>query len=116
VNNANYLAYIEECNVQVAEFYGWPLARLMERGMAIVARRYRIEYREPAVMGDEVEVTTYVTDVRRATAVRRHEIRRVADGTLLARAYVLWVFADLATGRPRRIPADFLESFRPNVV
>lgn len=115
VNNANYLAYIEECNVQVAEVYGWPLSRLLEEGMAIVARRYRIEYREPAVMGDELEVTTFVTDVKRATAVRCHEIRRVADGALLARANVLWVFVDLSTGRPRRIPADFLESFRSNI-
>jgi acyl-CoA thioester hydrolase len=115
VNNANYLAYIEECNVAATATYGWPLARIMERGVGIVARRYRIEYREPAVMDDELEVTSYLADVKRATAVRHNEIRRVSDDTVLARAYALWVFVDLATGRPRRIPADFLESFQPNV-
>ncbi|HOU39773.1 MAG TPA: thioesterase family protein [Promineifilum sp.] len=115
VNNANYLAYIEECNVGVAAAHGWPMARMMAANLGIVARRYRIEYRQPALMDDELEVTTYISDVKRATAVRHNTIRRVADGALLARAHALWVFVDLATGRPRRIPADFMADFRPNV-
>jgi acyl-CoA thioester hydrolase len=115
VNNANYLAYVEECNVAVAVAHGWPLARLMAEGIGIVARRYRIEYREPAVMDDELEVSTFISDVKRATAVRHYAISRVADGALLARAHVLWVFVDLATGRPRRIPEAFLVAFAPNV-
>lgn len=115
VNNANYLAYIEECNVAAAEAYGGSMARIMERGVAIVARRYRIEYREPAVMGDELEVTSFLADVKRATAVRHNEIRRVVDDALLARSYALWVFVDLETGRPIRIPPDFMDTFKPNI-
>lgn len=115
VNNANYLAYIEECNVAAAAAYGWAMGRIMERGVGIVARRYRIEYREPALMDDELEVTSFLADVKRATAVRHNEIRRLRDGALLARSYALWVFVDLASGRPIRIPADFMDTFRPNV-
>ncbi len=115
VNNANYLAYIEECNVGATAAFGWPLERVMAFGVGIVARRYRIEYREPAIMGDELDVTSYLSDLKRATAVRHNEIRRAADGALLARANALWVFVDLASGRPIRIPAEFMESFRPNV-
>jgi len=115
VNNANYLAYIEECNVGVAAAHGWPMARMMAASLGIVARRYRIEYRQPALLDDELEVTTYISDVKRATAVRHNTIRRVADGALLARAHALWVFIDLATGRPRRIPPDFMAAFQSNV-
>lgn len=115
VNNANYLAYIEECNVGAAAAYGWSLERIMAQGVAIVARRYRIEYREPAVMHDELEVTSYLSDVKRATAVRHNEVRRARDGALLARSHALWVFVDLQTGRPVRIPAIFMDAFRPNV-
>jgi acyl-CoA thioester hydrolase len=89
--------------------------RIMEQGVAIVARRYRIEYREPAVIHDELEVTSFLADVKRATAVRHNEVRRVGDGALLARSYALWVFVDLATGRPIRIPPYFMDAFRPNV-
>lgn len=115
VNNANYFTYIEECNAQVAVAFNWPLSRLLAENMGIVARRYRIEYLEPAVMDDELEVTTFVADAKRSTAVRHYEIIRVRDRKLLARAYVLWVFIDLASGRPRRIPPEFQKDFRDNI-
>lgn len=115
VNNASYLSYVEECNIQAAAAHGWPVARILDEGMAIVARRYRIEYLQPAVMGDEIEVTTFVSDVRRSTAVRHNTISRVSDGALLARVYTLWVWVDLETGMPKRIPAHFLADFAPNI-
>ena len=115
VNNANYLAYIEESNVGVAAAHGWPMARMIAEGFGIVARRYRIEYREPALLDDELEVTTFIADVKRATAVRHNSIRRLSDGALLARAYALWVCVDLASGRPRRIPDGFMADFADNI-
>ncbi len=115
VNNASYLSYVEECNIQAAAALGWPVDRILGEGMAIVARRYRIEYLQPAVMGDEIEITTFVSDVRRATAVRHNTISRVSDGALLARVHTLWVWVDLESGRPKRIPAHFLADFAPNV-
>lgn len=115
VNNANYLAYIEECNMQVAIAHGWPMERLMALNLGIVARRYRIEYLQPAINGDELTVATYVSDAKRATAVRHYTIHRSGDGALLARAHVLWVWVDLTTGRPRRIPDAFREAFRDNI-
>ncbi len=115
VNNASYLAYIEECNTQVSIAHGWPLDRMLDMHLGIVARRYRIEYRQPALMGDELEIATYVSDAKRATAVRHYTIHRRRDNALLVRAHVLWVWIDLATGRPRRIPDEFRESFRDNI-
>jgi len=35
---------------------------------------------------------------------------------LLARANALWVWIDLSTGKPVRIPADFLASFSGHIV
>ncbi len=115
LNNASYLAYIEECNTQVAAAHGWPMGRMIEHGFSIVARRYRIEYLEPAVMGDELEISTYISGVKRVTAVRHNTIKRVADGKLLARAHVLWAWIDLQTGRPRRILPEFMADFAPNI-
>jgi acyl-CoA thioester hydrolase len=116
VNNANYMAYAEDCAVQAAAAHGWPVARMMaEGGFAIIARRYRIEYRQPAVLDDELEIATWVSDVKRVTAVRHFTIKRVPDDALLARAHTLWVWVDIASGRPRRIPAQFLLDFTPNI-
>lgn len=115
VNNADYLAYIEECNSRVATAHGWPMSRLLEANLGIVARRYRIEYLEPALLGDELEISTYVSDVKRATAMRHYAVSRLRDGALLARANVLWVWVDLQSGRPKRIPDNFLRDFTPNI-
>lgn len=117
VNNSVYLSYLEGCAIQDAVFRGWPVARMLEEGnFAIVARRYRIEYRQPAFLNDELELATWVSDVRRVTAVRHYTIRRVDDDTLLARAWARWAWVDPESGRPVRIPAAFLEDFAPNIV
>ena len=115
VNNAMYMAYIEDCGVQVAAAFDWPMTRMMEAGFGIVARRYRIEYKQAAIMDDELEVATWISDVRRATAVRHYTITRISDEALLARAQVLWVWISLRSGRPIRIPNEFLAAFASNV-
>jgi acyl-CoA thioester hydrolase len=66
-------------------------------------------------MGDELENATYISDVKRATAVRHYTVKRVADDALLARARVLWAWIDLETGRPRRIPPEFMADFGSNI-
>jgi acyl-CoA thioester hydrolase len=116
VNNAMYMAYIEDAGVEVAAAHGWPMERMIQEGFGIVARRYRIEYKQPALLGDELEVATWISNVKRATVLRHYTITRVADSKLLARAQVLWVWVNLESGRPIRIPADFLEAFTPNIV
>jgi len=116
VNNASYLAYIEDCGVEVAAAYDWPMSRMMEAGFGIIARRYQIEYRLPAFLDDELEISTWVSNPRRVTAIRHYTIKRVKDGALLARAHVLWVWVNLETGRPIRIPKNFLDAFSNHIV
>lgn len=117
VNNAVYLSYLEDCAVRDAASRGWPMQRMLEEGgFAIVARRYRIEYRQQALLDDELEVATWISDVKRATAVRHYTIRRKRDGELLTRAWALWVWVDIQSGRPVRIPESFIADFSPNIV
>ncbi len=116
VNNAVYFNYIEDCGMQVAVHYGWPLARSQAAGWAAVAREHHIEYKHPAVLDDEIEISTWVTANSRATADRFYNISRPHDGLLLAQARTRWVWIDLQTGRPIRIPADFISDFAANFV
>ncbi len=117
VNNAVYLSYFEDCAVHDAASRGWTMQRMIEQGgFAIVARRYRIEYRGQALLDDELEVATWISDVKRATAVRHYSIRRASDAQLLTRAWALWVWVDVKTGRPVRIPQSFAADFAENIV
>lgn len=117
VNNAEYLSYLEDCAVRDAASRGWPMERMLEEGgFAIVARGYRIQYLQQAFLGDELEVSTWISDVRRTSAVRHYTIHRVSDGELLTRARALWVWVNLENGRPMRIPEHFAEDFAANIV
>lgn len=116
VNNATYLSYVEDCGVQVSEAHGWPMPRMFAEGFGLVARRHRIEYRIPALLGDELELSTWVSGVRSASATRHYTITRPADDLLLARVLTVWVWVDIKTGQPIRIPAHFIADFAPNIV
>jgi acyl-CoA thioester hydrolase len=115
VNNAMYMAYLEECGVRVAAAHGWPMARMFEAGFGVVARHYRIEYQQPARFGDELALATWISDVKRSSAVRSYTITRVSDDALVARAHVTWVWIDLETGHPIRVPAHFIADFASNI-
>ena len=115
VNNANYVAFTEDAGIQILYARNWSIDRMTAAGFGIVAREYHIEYLLPAVLNDQLEIATWLSDVRRATAVRHYTITRVGDGVLLARARALWVWVDLQTGMPIRIPADFAADFAGNI-
>jgi acyl-CoA thioester hydrolase len=109
------MAYFEDCGVEVAASHGWSMSRMMEAGFGIIARRYRIEYRLAAFLGDELEISTWISDPKRVTVVRHYTVNRATDGALLARAHVLWVWVNLDSGKPTRIPAYFMDDFADNI-
>jgi acyl-CoA thioester hydrolase len=116
VNNAAYLAYMEDCSVRVTAAHGWPLARMRAEGFMIVARRHQIEYRQPALLDDELELSTWLSTVEPTRAVRHYTVTRVSDDALLAcgRSLLRWV--DAETEQPVPIPSLFLEDLAPNIV
>jgi YbgC/YbaW family acyl-CoA thioester hydrolase len=115
MNNAVYLAYLEDWEVQLAANLGWSPARVQAEGLRILARRHQIEYREPALLGDQLELATWLSDVKGSTAVRHYILTRVGDGALLARARALLEWVSLETWQPTPIPALFLEDLSPTI-
>lgn len=116
VNNAAYVAYAEDCGVQVAAAFGWPMARCTEAGFGIILRRSDIEYHRPARLDDELLTSTWVSDFRRTNAIRHYFIKDAETGELLARVRGLYVWLDLESSRPIQVPRDFREAFTANVV
>ena len=52
----------------------------------------------------------------RLTMQRRFQVIRVGDGTTLLRATMRFVCIELSTGRPRRLPKEFIEGYGPVVL
>ncbi|MBE0690748.1 MAG: acyl-CoA thioesterase, partial [Anaerolineae bacterium] len=115
VNNATYLNYMEECGIQSLGAFGWSIQRLDAEDIAIVARRYQIAYKASAVWGDELLVTTYLSDVRRISAVRHFQIARADGGDLLASAQSQWAFIHPSSGQIARVPEAILLDFADHI-
>ena len=115
VNNAMYLSYVEEAGLRLWEALGWPVTRRAAAGLALAARQYRIEYRLPAQLGDELEISTWLSDPRPASVRQHYALYRAADHALLARASTRWVWVETETRRPRRVPPEARAALSPHL-
>jgi acyl-CoA thioester hydrolase len=86
-------------------------SRPCKRSATWVVRSHLIEYLSPAFVGDEIEVRTWVANIRRVRSLRRYEFIRKADGKLLVKGETDWVFVDAETGRPLGIPDEVARLF-----
>jgi acyl-CoA thioester hydrolase len=113
VNNAVYVNYMQESAIEASADAGFGPLWYAEQGTAWVIRKLSIRYLQPARYRDELEVRTWVSDVRRATSTREYVITRVNDNARVARARVQWVYLDARTGRLARLPPEIAGRFQP---
>jgi acyl-CoA thioester hydrolase len=102
-NNVEYLRWMQEAAWSHSDAVGCTDAT-RAAGATWVVRSHHVEYLRPAFAREVVEVRTWVADFRRAFSLRKYELVRRGDGTVLARGETDWAFVDAASGRPRSIP------------
>ena len=105
VNNVTYVQWMQEAAVRHYGALGG-VGPMQALGATWVVRSHQIEYLAPAFAGDEIEVQTWVVDLRRVRSLRRYEFLRRADGKTLAKGETEWVFVAVQTGRPLPIPEE----------
>ena len=100
VNNVVYVRWVQDAAIahwralttsEIQATVGWALLR------------HEIDYRAAARLGDEVIVRTRVGHLEGITFERLTDIRRAADGRVLAESRTLWCPIDPRSGRPRRV-------------
>lgn len=115
VNNATYFNYMEEAGFGATRHFGWPMSRMTAENIGIVARRVQIEYRLQATIGEEIAISTYLSDTRRSTTIRHYIITRADDGALIAQARGLFVFINPETGAITRLPTQIMDDFASHI-
>jgi acyl-CoA thioester hydrolase len=104
---ANYLKFLERARTEWLVAMGFTLTALeTEHNAVFVVHRLEIEYRQPARLGDALEVTMAPTARGRSRLVAAQDVLR--DGALLARASVTLALLDRRNWRPMRTPAPLL--------
>ena len=102
VNNVAYVQWMQEIAVEHYSSIGGTLAQGQEATW--VVREHRVEYLLPAFAGEEIEIKTWVENIRRVRSLRKYEFIRTSDGRVLVKGETDWVFVDVNTGIPRAIP------------
>ncbi|MFN8528261.1 MAG: YbgC/FadM family acyl-CoA thioesterase [Anaerolineae bacterium] len=115
VNNANYLTFMEEAGFQASKSFGWSAARMRAENFGIFARRIQIEYRQQATYDEELTISTYLSDVRRANATRHYIIARAEDGAIVAQARGLFIFVNPQTNTIARLPREIMDDFSAHI-
>lgn len=111
VNNAIYQHYLEQAAIEHSESLGFTVERYRELGGVFVLRRVELEYLKPAVAGDVLEISTWLSKMRGPRAIRCYEIRRQGSPDLLVTAEATWVWINPTTQRPQPIPKDMITAF-----
>jgi acyl-CoA thioester hydrolase len=110
-NNVVFLEWMQAAAVAHSTCQGWPGEAYRRLGQGWVVRSHSIEYRQPAVAGEQVMVKTWVATMKKVSSLRQFRIVRAADRETLAVAETNWAFVDYATNRPVRIPPDVAGAF-----
>ena len=116
-NNAVYVQWCEQAGWAHSEALGLSLAdyRRLNRAMAIREGHY--EYLLPSFEGEALLLGTWLTaSDGRLTMERRFQLRRASDGVTLVRGRWALVCIEISSGKPRRMPAAFLDIYDKAVV
>ncbi len=107
----NYLTYFEVARVEYLRERGWPMSRVNERVHLPVVEAF-VKYVKPARLDDLLEITSRVSDRRRASFRFTYEIRNEAK-ELVATGHTRHACWNPATAQMIPIP-DWLKEIMPD--
>lgn len=106
VNNATYLSYLELARI---EYVRRLFAITDWRQLEFIVARVEIDYRSPAVPGDELLVGTRVSRMGGASFDMDYRITEKKSGRLVAEAKTVQVCFDYKAGKVKRLSPAFRE-------
>ena len=117
VNNAVYVQWCEQVAWAHSEQLGLHLRDYQRLDRAMAIRRGEYDYLLPALMGDELQLSTWLTaSDGKLAMVRNFQLQRATTGQTLMRGRWDLICIELSTGKARRMPAEFCEVYQAAVV
>jgi acyl-CoA thioester hydrolase len=107
---SSYLRHLAQIAIDASTDAGFDARWYEAAGAHWLVRRTTFSVLRPARAEASLSVRTWVEDFRRVRSRRRYEATD-AGGVLGLTAVTDWVFVDLASGRPRRVPGEMEQRF-----
>lgn len=113
-NNVAYLQWLEQAAWSHSNALGLDIAAYYRLGVGCVVRKHELEYLLPTHTGDELRVGTWISaNDGKLSTTRAYQIVRIKDGKTVLRGRTDFVTVDMTTGKPRRMPPEFVAAYRP---
>jgi acyl-CoA thioester hydrolase len=111
VNNEVYLRWLIEAAMAHSNFVGYTLEKFLEMQSSFVVRRHELDYLLPTFKNDRLRIETWTDPMDGSRALRNYEIYNEESNKLVLKGQTMWVFINLQTGRPTKIPNEIIEAF-----
>ncbi|HUR40477.1 MAG TPA: thioesterase family protein [Verrucomicrobiae bacterium] len=113
-NNVVYLSWLERVAWAHSASLGLTMADYRRIGAGCVARKHELEYLAATFVGEELVLGTWVDENDEKLSMwRAYQIIRLKDQRTVLRGRTHWVCVDLASGKPKRMPQEFVQAYRP---
>jgi len=104
------LYYLEDAAIAHSESVGYGVAQIKAEGLAWILNRWHLQVDRYPRLGEKIILETWPSSFERFYATREFLIRDVAE-EIIGRATSLWIFYNITTKRPCRIPTEFREAY-----
>ena len=111
VGNIRYLEWFIDIAVAHSDFLGLGFDALKKFNRTWVAREHNIAYKQSALVGDKLLLNTWVQSVKKAQSIRQYELLNVKTGKIICEGWTNWVFVEIETYRPQKIPEEFISKY-----
>ena len=112
VNNVRYIHWAMDTAWAHSGALGLSFAEYERLGVGCVVWRHEFDYLASAREGDVIDIATWIAECdKRVRLVRAFEMRR--HGEVLFRGRTKFVTIDMTTGKPARMPREFIAAYEP---
>ena len=116
-NNRVYLNWIMKAAYTHSESLGLSVDDYLNIGVAMVAKRHELNYIAATFVNDELIIGTWIaTNDNRFNSQRNYQIIRLSDDKTILRAETDWVSVNIQTGKPQRMPEEFIQCYKPTIL
>lgn len=110
VYHSNFLLYFEIARTDYFRQFGFTYRQLEEDGVFMPVTECYCRYDISAYYDDELEITTRLEMLSRLKLRFSYEVFRIPEPRRIVEGYTIHVPVS-RTGKPCRIPADYLQAF-----
>ena len=112
--NSTLQRLFQETATQASADAGFGVAWYAAHKSVWVIYQMTLEHLRPIHYGDELAITTWVSDFQRVRSHREYLARNAAKNEIVARGRAYWAHLNRETLLPARIPADIIELLAAN--